>query len=136
MPSRIKLYNPDTLHKPAGAYCHVARVKAGEMLFIAGQVGVDQSGKVADGEIEGQADQVYKNLRAALQAEGCDFRHVVQFTTYLVDARDLAKFRKWRDKNYPAFFPDAKYPPNTLLIIDRLAGEDIRIEIAAIAAPD
>ena len=135
MASRIKLYNPDTLHKPAGTYCHVARVTAGELLFIAGQVGIDPSGKVVEGDLEGQAEQVYKNLRAALQAEGCDLKHVVQLTTYLVDSRDIAKFRKWRERTYPTYFPDGKYPPNTLLVIDRLATEDIRLEIAAIAAP-
>ena len=134
--SRIKMYNPDTMHKPAGAYCHVARVKAGELLFIAGQIGVDNGGKVAATEVEGQADQVFKNLRAALQAEGCDMKHIVQLTTYLVDARDIAKFRKWRDAAYPKLFADAKYPPNTLLVIDRLASEEIRLEVAAIAAPD
>lgn len=136
MTSRIKMYNPDTLHKPAGAYCHVARVTAGELLFIAGQVGVDASGKVVEGDLDAQAEQVYKNLRAALQAEGADFRHIVQLTTYLVDSRDIAKFRKWREKRYPEIFPDGKYPPNTLLVIDRLVSEDIRLEIAAIAAPD
>jgi len=135
MTSRIKMYNPDTLHKPAGAYCHVARVKAGELMFIAGQVAVDPNGKIPAG-FEAQAEQVYKNLRAALQAEGCDFRHLVQLTTYLVDSRDVAKFRAWRDRTYPSYFPDGKCPPNTLLIIDALANEEIRLEIAAIAAPD
>jgi hypothetical protein len=38
MAARIKKSNPDTLPPPAGAYSHVARVSAGELLFIAGQV--------------------------------------------------------------------------------------------------
>jgi enamine deaminase RidA (YjgF/YER057c/UK114 family) len=123
--------------KPGGAYSHVARVSAGPLLFIAGQVAVDGSGKVVgDGDFEAQAVQVFANLRAALQSEGADFQHVVQFTTYLVDSRDIAKLRKFRDKAYPAFFPDGKYPPNTLLVVDRLASEEVRLEIAAIAAPD
>ena len=136
MTSRTKIYNPDTLHKPAGTYSHVARVKAGELVFIAGQVGAGADGKPVEGGFEAQADQVYKNLRTALQAEGCDFRHVVQLTTYLTDSGDIAKFRTWREKVYPTYFPDALYPPNTLLVIDRLVNENFRIEIAAIAAPD
>lgn len=135
MPSRIKMSNPNTMPKPAGAYSHIARVSAGDLLFIAGQVAVDAAGKVVGADdFDAQADQVFKNLRAALESEGADFRHVVQFTTYVVDSRDIAKLRKFRDRNYPQFFPDGKYPPNTLLVIDRLASEDMRLEIAAIAA--
>ena len=136
MASRIKISNPGTLPKPAGAYSHVARVSGGDMLFIAGQVPVDGGGKVVEGDFDAQAEQVFKNLRAALQSEGGDFRNVVQFTTYLVDSSDIAKLRTFRERTYPQFFPDGKYPPNTLLVIDRLVGEDMRLEIAAIAALD
>ena len=136
MASRIKMSNPSTMPKPGGAYSHVTRVSAGDLLFIAGQVGSDTSGKVVGGDLESQAAQVFANIRAALQSEGGDFRNIVQLTTYLVDSRDIAKLRAWRDKNYPQFFPDGKFPPNTLLVIDRLASEDMRLEIAVIAALD
>jgi enamine deaminase RidA (YjgF/YER057c/UK114 family) len=136
MAGRIRKTNPGTLPPPAGAYSHVARVAAGELLFIAGQVPVDRSGKVVEGDFDAQCAQVFENLRAALQSEGADLQHVVQFTTYLVDSRDIPKLRKFRERTYPQFFPDGKYPPNTLLVIDRLVAEDMRLEIAAIAAPD
>ena len=136
MASRITKSNPSSLPPPAGAYSHVARVSAGELIFIAGQVPVDHGGKIVEGDFDAQAAQVFANLRAALQSEGADFRHVVQFTTYLVDSRDIPKLRKYRERTYPQFFPDGKYPPNTLLVIDRLVAEDMRLEIAAIAAPD
>jgi enamine deaminase RidA (YjgF/YER057c/UK114 family) len=136
MASRIKVSNPTTMPKPAGAYSHVTRVSAGELLFIAGQVGVGMEGKIAGADLEAQAAQVFSNIRAALQSEGGDFRNIVQLTTYLVDSRDIAKLRAWRDRNYPQFFPDGKYPPNTLLVIDRLASEEMRLEIAVIAALD
>ena len=132
---RVKMKNPETMPKPAGAYSHVARVSAGDLLFIAGQVAVEVGGKIVEGDFEAQAAQVFANLRAALQSEGADFKDVVQFTTYLVDSRDISKLRKYRDRVYPTFFPDGKYPPNTLLVVDRLASEDMRLEIAAIAAP-
>ena len=136
MASRIKVSNPTTMPKPAGAYSHVTRVSAGDLLFIAGQVAYDANGKLAGPDLESQAAQVFANIRAALQSEGGDFRNVVQLTTYLVDSRDIAKLRAWRDRTYPQFFPDGKYPPNTLLVIDRLASEEIRLEIAVIAALD
>lgn len=136
MASRIKVSNPPNMPKPAGAYSHVTRVAAGDLLFIAGQVAVGTDGKLAGPDLEAQAAQVFANIRAALQSEGGDFRNVVQLTTYLVDSRDIAKLRAWRDRNYPQFFPDGKYPPNTLLVIDRLASEEMRLEIAVIAALD
>jgi enamine deaminase RidA (YjgF/YER057c/UK114 family) len=137
MASRIKMSNPKSMPKPSGAYSHVARVRAGDLLFIAGQVALDASGKlVGDGDFDAQALQVFENLRAALQSEGADLGDVVQFTTYLVDSRDIPKLRRFRERTYPSFFPDGKYPPNTLLVVNRLASEEMRLEIAAIAAPD
>ena len=135
MVSRIKISNPRGLAKPAGTYSHVARVKAGEFLFIAGQVAVNARGKlVGSGDFEAQARQVFRNLGAALKSEGANYRNIVQFTTYLVDSRDIPKLRKFRERNYARFFPDGRYPPNTLLIVDRLASEEMLLEISAVAA--
>ena len=135
MASRIKMSNPKNMARPSGAYSHVARVSAGDLLFIAGQVALDSSGKlVGDGDFDAQALQVFENLRSALQSEGADLGDVVQFTTYLVDSRDIPKLRRFRERTYPSFFPDGKYPPNTLLVVNRLASEEMRLEIAAIAA--
>jgi enamine deaminase RidA (YjgF/YER057c/UK114 family) len=137
MASRIKMSNPEGLSRPLGTYSHVARVKASEFLFIAGQVPVNAGGKlVGRDDFEAQARQVFRNIRVALKSAGADYRNVVQFTTYLVNSRDIPKLRQFRERNYPKFFPDGKYPPNTLLVIDRLASEDILLEIAAIAALD
>jgi len=136
MTNRVRISNPDTVAKPAGTYSHVARASAGELLFIAGQVAVDASGKlVGVDDFEAQAEQVFANLGAVLRSEGADFRDVVQFTTYLVDSRDIPKLRRYRERVYAQIFPDGKYPPNTLLVVNRLASEDMRLEIAAIAAP-
>jgi enamine deaminase RidA (YjgF/YER057c/UK114 family) len=59
---------------------------------------------------------------------------VAQFTTYLVRASDVAGFTGWREREFPQMFPDGAYPPNTLLIVDRLAQEAFLIEVQAIAA--
>lgn len=137
MAFRIKMSNPKGLPPPAGPYSHVARASAGEFLFIAGQVPVTASGKlVGAGDFDAQARQVFRNIRIALKSAGADYRNVVQFTTLLVDSRDIPKLRKFREKHFKQFFPDGHYPPNTLLVIDRLVGEEMRLEIAAIAALD
>jgi enamine deaminase RidA (YjgF/YER057c/UK114 family) len=126
----IKLLNPDTLGKPLGPYSHIARVKASEFLFIAGQVGAGKDGA----SFEEQCDLTFAALGAALKSQGADFGNVVEFTTYMVHSQDIPKFMAWRAANFPKLFPSGKYPPNTLLMIDRLVKEELLIEISAIAA--
>ena len=57
-----------------------------------------------------------------------------QFTTYLVHSQDIPKFMQWRLREFPRMFPGGAYPPNTLLIVDRLVQEQFLIEVQAIAA--
>jgi enamine deaminase RidA (YjgF/YER057c/UK114 family) len=122
--ANIKIYNVDALGKPVGPYSHVAR--AGDTLYIAGML--------APGEtFEAQCAAVYAQIEKALQSAGGGWGNVVQFTTFLVHSQDIAKFYKWREREYPKMFPDGRYPPNTLLIIDRLVQEQFLIEIQTIA---
>ena len=129
----IQILNPDTLGKPLGQYSQITRVKASEFLFIAGQVGVTKDGKVG-GDFDAQCSQTFNNLGAALRSQGAGFANVVEFTTYMVHSQDIAKFMDWRTREFPKLFPDGKYPPNTLLIIDRLVREEFLIEVSAVAA--
>jgi enamine deaminase RidA (YjgF/YER057c/UK114 family) len=129
----IKLLNPDSLGKPLGPYSHIARVKASEFLFIAGQVGAGKDGK-AGADFDAQCGAAFANLGAALASQGAGFANVVEFTTYLVHSQDIPKFMAWRAREFPKLFPSGAYPPNTLLIIDRLVREEFLIEISAIAA--
>jgi hypothetical protein len=50
-----------------------------------------------------------------------------------VHSQDIPKFMSWRLREFPKLFPDGKYPPNTLLVIDRLVGEPYLIEVQTIA---
>ena len=131
--AEVKLLNPDTLGKPLGPYSHIARVKASEFLFIAGQVGAAKDGRVGE-SFDEQCTLAYEALRAALESQGATFANVCEFTTYLVHSQDIPKFMAWRAANFPKLFPGGKYPPNTLLIIDRLVKEELLIEISAVAA--
>ena len=56
----IQMLNPDSLGKPMAAYSNIARVKASEFLFIAGQVGNDKDAKTP-ADFEGQCAQVFGN---------------------------------------------------------------------------
>jgi len=131
----VKYNNPTGLAKPLGAYSHVARVKASELLFIAGQLAVNEAGElVGKGDFRAQMRQVFDNLGRALEAEGLGFASVAKFTTFLVHSQDIEGFMAVRQELFAKLYPNGKYPPNTLLIVDRLVGEQFLIEVEAIAA--
>ncbi len=135
MTAQIKIYNPDTLGAPLGQYCQVTRVKASEFLFIAGSLAVDKDGNtVGVGDFDAQCVQVFANIEKALAAEGAGWGNIVQFTTYLVHSQKIPDFMEYRLREFPRMFPDGAYPPNTLLMIDRLVKEDFLVEVQAIAA--
>ena len=129
----IKILNPDSLGKPLGQYSQITRVKASEFLFIAGQVGIDKDGRTP-ADFEAQCALTFANIGAALSSQGAGFANIVSFTSYLVHSQDIANFAQYRAREFPRLFPGGGYPPNTLLIIDRLVREDLLVEVAAVAA--
>lgn len=131
----IKIINPEGLGKPLGQYSHMTRVKASEYLFIAGQVGVDKSGSVIGvDDFNAQCVQTFANIETALKSVGAGWGNIVQFTTYLVHSQDIPKFMKYRLREFPKMFANGAYPPNTLLMIDRLVKEELLVEVQATAA--
>jgi len=136
VPAEITIFNPDRLGRPLGQYAQIARVKnASEWLFIAGQLATDKAGNIVGADdFDAQCVQVFRNIEAALASCGAGWKNVVQFTTYLVHSQDIPKFMAFRKREFPRLFPDGKYPPNTLLMIDRLVGEPFLVEVQPIAA--
>src|SRR6516164_3602575 len=131
----IRIESPDALGKPLGPYSQITRVKAAEFLFIAGQVATDHGGKVVGADdFDAQCGQAFANIGAALKSQGASFANVVEFTTYLVHSQDIAKFMAYRKREFPRLFPSGAYPPNTLLIVDRLVQEPFLIEVQTVAA--
>ena len=123
----VKIYNPDALGAPLGQYSHVTRVKASEFLFIAGML--------AQGEtFEAQCEGVFASIGKALESAGAGWGNVVQFTTYMVHSQDIARFMQYRLRAFPKLFPNGAYPPNTLLVVDRLVQEPFLVEVQTIAA--
>jgi enamine deaminase RidA (YjgF/YER057c/UK114 family) len=131
---QIQILNPERLGKPLGQYSNIARVKASEFLFIAGQVGLKPGADKAPADFEAQCAQVFANLGEALASQGANFSNVVEFTTYLVHSQDIAKFMAYRTREFPRMFANGAYPPNTLLMVDRLVREEFLIEVSVIAA--
>lgn len=101
-------------------------VRAGDFIFVSGQVPVDADGKLVGGDIERQTRQVLENVKAALALAGAELSDVVKTTVWLDDARDFSGF----NKAYASFFPSE--PPARTTAEGRLM-VDIKVEIEAIA---
>ena len=129
----IEISNPPSLGAALGQYSQIARVKASEFIFIAGQVGARRDGAIVEGFDE-QCEQAFENTRLALESCGATWANVVQFTTYLVHSQDIPLFMSYRLRRFPSFFSNGVYPPNTLLMIDRLVKESLLFEVQTIAA--
>jgi enamine deaminase RidA (YjgF/YER057c/UK114 family) len=130
----VTYVNPPSAPPVQGMYSHVARMAPGEIAFIAGQVAIDAKGNpVGVGDLAAQVPQVFENIGKILADLGTDFEQVVQFTTYLTNADTIPTWFSARAALFPKLFPGGKYPPNTLLVIDRLVKPEFLIEIEAIA---
>ena len=123
----IKIYNVEALGKPLGQYSHVSRVRASEYLFIAGMLSPGEG-------FDAQCSGVFAQLGEALKSAGAGWGNVVQFTTYLVHSQDIESFMVVRKELFTTIYPGGQYPPNTLLMVDRLVGEQFLIEVEVIAA--
>ena len=101
-------------------------VRAGDFVYVSGQVPTDARGVIVQGGIEAQVRQVFENIRAALALAGGSLDQIVKTTCVLQDARDFEAF----NRAYSAFFPQD--PPARTTVEARLM-IDIRVEIDAIA---
>ena len=130
MPSQQYL-NPNTM-PPSRGYTQV--VKAGNTVYIAGQVGVAPDGNaVGKGDAEAQVRQIWRNMEAAVKAAGgTGLQNIVKTTTYVTSIDHAGAVRKVRDELFRASNP----PTSTLLVISALANPDFMVEIEAVAMVD
>lgn len=131
--AKVEYLNPPGACPPQGLYSHVGRIGSGPVLFVAGQVAVDSAGAVVGKhDFEAQFRQVFDNLGAVLKGVGAGFDDVIKFTTFLVHSQDIEKFMKARAALFPRLFKGPLYPPNTLLVVDRLVKEEFLLEVEAV----
>jgi enamine deaminase RidA (YjgF/YER057c/UK114 family) len=131
--SPINRINPPELGTPPG-YSQVVEVRAGRIIFIAGQTALDSAGHVVGkSDFAAQATQVFHNLGVALQASGCSAANLVKLTVFLTDMNHLASYREARNRFFASVTPPAA-PAVTLVEVSKLYGADFMIEIEAIAA--
>ena len=80
-----------TNNAPAAAGPYSQAVRTGNLLFLAGQVGLDPAtGSLVEGGVQAQTEQVMKNLGAVLAAAGATFANAVKTTVFLADIADFA----------------------------------------------
>lgn len=101
-------------------------VRAGDFIFVSGQVPVGADGVIVAGGVEAQTRQVIANIEAALRLAGAELADVIKTLVVLSDARDFGAF----NKVYASYFP--QNPPARTTMEARLM-IDIRIEIEAVA---
>ena len=124
---QLERINPPGLSTPQ-TYSHI--VKAGKLIFIAGQVGATADGKPAGAGMREQTEQTLRNLQAVLKSQGLDFSHVAKITIYTTS---ISEFRAADVAEARARFFGANRPASTLVQISQLASPEYKIEIEAIA---
>ncbi|RLE28612.1 hypothetical protein DRJ54_06205 [Candidatus Acetothermia bacterium] len=124
MNGKRKAIVPPGIHT-AGPYSPA--IRAGDFLFVSGQIPVGPSGELVRGGIEDQARQCLENLRAVLSAAGADFPHLVKVTIYLTDMGDFDAV----NRIYAEYF-DLEPPARACVQVGALP-KGARLEIEALA---
>ncbi|MBI3651921.1 MAG: RidA family protein [Acidobacteria bacterium] len=125
----LNFANPSGVHAPLGLYSHVVSVPQGtELLFISGQIGVRPDG-TTPATIGEQADQVFANLVALLNAHGLEPTDIVKLTTFMVAGQDGDAVRAARLK-----YLGAHRPASTAVFVSELVDPAWFVEVEAIAA--
>jgi 2-iminobutanoate/2-iminopropanoate deaminase len=113
---------------PSPLSCYSQAVRAGNFLFVAGQVPLDpRTKKLVEGGIEAQTRRALENVKAIVETAGLSLEKVVKVTVFLKDMKD---FKKMNDV-YCSYF--VKDPPARTTVQAQLAVPELLIEIDAIA---
>ncbi len=101
-------------------------MRAGDFVFVSGQVPVGDDGKIVTGGVAAETDQVIRNIERQLELAGCALADVVKTTVWLRDRDDFAAFNEAYGKHFPSDPPARSTAESRLMI-------DIAVEIEAIA---
>jgi reactive intermediate/imine deaminase len=127
--AQVKRSNPPALSTPTG-YTHVVEATGpGRTIYISGQIALDKSGNLVGGaDMKAQAEQVFKNLEAALASAGATFDDVVKMNTYTTDMSQVQAIRDVRSRYFAR-----TTPASTLVQVVKLARPDLLLEIEVVA---
>ena len=127
--AQIEKYCAPGVYDPPGYSQGIKVTGAQTILFLAGQVAYDKDGSVKHrGDFAAQARQVFRAIKALVEAGGGSLGNVVKINTYVVDARYRPEYRAVREE-----FFGGKGPASTMIEVSALAHPDYLIEVEAIA---
>ena len=123
----IEAINPDGLSEPPEPYSYA--VRAGDTVYLAGQVAFDSSGEIV-GETTGeQAEQIWGNIAEVLEACGGSVANIVKITYYCQDIRELPEEMEVRRR----VFAGGPYPAVTACQAAALGLPGLKLEVDVIA---
>lgn len=121
-----QIIHTENAPKAIGPYSQA--IKAGNMLFVSGQVPfVPETMEIVKGDVKAQTAQSLKNVQAILKEAGLDFSHVVKSTVFIKDMNEFAQI----NEVYAEFFGENK-PARACVEVARLP-KDVKVEIEVIA---
>ncbi len=117
----------DAAPVPIGPYSQA--VKAGDLVFVAGQLGIDPaSGELAAADAAGQTRRIMENIQAILEMAGSGLGRIVKTTIFVVDLRDFGEI----NKVYAEFFPFEQPARSTVQVAALPMGGRVEIEAVAV----
>lgn len=127
-----EINTPNVFESRIHGFSQAIESRGSRLLFLSGQVGWDEKGRLVGHEIEDQANQAMKNILAILEKEKGDTRKISCLRFYIVnyDESQLPVIKRLL-KNY---FPEDYKPATTVVGVDKLARNELLIEIEAIAS--
>ena len=129
---KVSIGNPAGVAAPVGPYSHVARVDVGggSLLFLAGQVAVDDDGAiVGEGDMTAQSERTFAIIEGILAAHGASFADVIHIRTFLTDMDRRQEYGAVRARYFPG-----TPPASTTVEVSRLFQPGFLIEIEVTAA--
>jgi 2-iminobutanoate/2-iminopropanoate deaminase len=116
--SAIGKRNPNLPFHPA--------VRAGDFIYVSGQVAKDEHGNMSSGNIEEETRWTIESIRRILKLDGADLDDVVKVTVYLADARNFGRY----NKVFAEYFPEGRIARTT---VEARAVIECKIEMDAVA---
>ena len=116
--------NPD----PYEPYLLSQGIQVGELLFISGQAGYGDNGRIVGGGFQAQGEQAFLNLKRALEAGGSALANVAKVTIFVTDMGNFQKVVELRRKHFTE-----PYPADSIVEVKGLYTPEAMIEIEAVA---
>jgi enamine deaminase RidA (YjgF/YER057c/UK114 family) len=124
--------NPKEMSTPR-FYSHAVTAEGtGKLVYVSGQVSWDAAGNVVGkGDMRAQAEQVFKNVEAALKVAGAGWGDVIKMNGYMVGMHGerVAAYREVRQR----FLKEGALPASTLVGVERLVDPELLLEVEVVA---